>query len=347
MSWELHTLRGNLGLHRPDWDDLNARLCASNPYFSSSFIDPLLEHFGKGNECICIHRTAHGVDAMVIVVPVSIGKWATFLPAQAQIAPVMVCDVTDLRQLLPRLSHSTIALDLLSQDPQISRLKSGEAQLPVVSSRHARTVSISLAASFDMYWAQRPKKLRQNIDRRMRRAHESHREIRYDEVSDPGQIEAAVRRYGELESSGWKGQVGTSIHADNDQGRFYVDTMTRFAVQGRAFAYELFFDGRLVASRLAVSSDRMLVMLKTTYDEAESRLAPGRLLLYLVLEAEFRKQRYEAVEFYTDANKDLIEWSTSERWISHHLLLRNFLLKRLYHLFRGKAETQDPSAAVV
>ena len=344
MVWELHRLNGNLDRYKVEWDSLNSELCDGNPYFSSSFIEPLLKHFGKGDERLCLYRSQDNVDAMLIVVPQGAGKWATFLPAQAQIAPIMTRDAGKLRTLIPRLSFPSIALDCLSQDPLITSLDSGDTRLPVIAKRHALTVSVSLAMTFDQYWAHRPKKLRQNIDRRMRRAHDNSSAVRYVKTSEPHQMAAAVKRFGTLESRGWKGKSGTAVDVNNVQGRFYIDVMTRFAEQSEASVYELYFDDRLVASRLAIASEHMLVMLKTTYDEGESRLAPGRLLLKLVLEEEFKVRRCRTVEFYTSANKDLIEWSTHQRWISHYLLLRNFPLRWLYHLVRGRTDTEAISS---
>jgi CelD/BcsL family acetyltransferase involved in cellulose biosynthesis len=336
MTWELYKLSGDLDRHQQAWDRLNSELCARNPYFASSFIEPLLKHFGKGNERLCVLRHEDEVSAMLIVEPAGKGKWVTFLPPQGQISPVMIREPVALRSLIPRLSFSAMALDCLSQDPLITRLDSRNRPLPVVRKRHALTISISLTTTFDEYWDRRPKKLRQNVSRRIRRALEDIGNLKYACVTDPELIGAAVKRYGDLETRGWKGQEGTAIGANNVQGLFYTDVMKRFAEQGKALAYELYFDDRLVASRLAVASDKMLVMLKTTYDEAESKLAPGRLLLYLVLEAEFKAQRYRTIEFYTDANKDLVEWSTGQRWIEHYLLLRSFPLQRLHRVVYKK-----------
>jgi len=136
-------------------------------------------------------------------------------------------------------------------------------------------------------------------------------------------MQSAIARFGEMESAGWKGRSGSAVHAGNVQGRFYGDVLRRFAESGRATVYELYFNDDLVAMQLCISSPGMLLLLKTTYDERQSALSPGRLLLYALLEREFSDKRLREVEFYTNADSEQLAWATHDRWISHYLLFRN------------------------
>jgi CelD/BcsL family acetyltransferase involved in cellulose biosynthesis len=89
--------------------------------------------------------------------------------------------------------------------------------------------------------------------------------------------------------------------------------------------YELWLNDKLVGSRLALYHDAMLVMLKTSYDETFSAYAPGRLLLRAAIEDAFSLLPGGAIEFYTDANMDQLEWATDHRWMQHVSLYRNRL----------------------
>ena len=62
----------------------------------------------------------------------------------------------------------------------------------------------------------------------------------------------AVARYGNLESGGWKADLGTAIHKDNDQGHFYTDMLTRAAHAGEAVVYEYLINNEVAASNLCV-----------------------------------------------------------------------------------------------
>jgi len=200
----------------------------------------------------------------------------------------------------------------------------------VIREPHALTVAIKLTDDFENYWLSRSKKLQQNYGRYLRRLQKKSLSINTKCYEEPSQISEAVIRYGIIESRGWKGFQGTSIHANNIQGAFYAQLMKEFAVSRNASVYELYFNDKLVASRLCVLNSEMLVMLKTTYDEEFSEFAPGRLLLHAVIAQEFAKKRVNKIEFYTNATQDQISWSTEQREIQHVTLFRNSLLKKVY-----------------
>lgn len=234
------------------------------------FVDALLRHFGDEQVHLGVCREGSRVVAMCLVPPRHLGIWSTFLPAQAQIGPALLGPGSDTRALPGQ---------------------------PVQRLPHALTMIISLAGSFDDYWAQRPRKLIQNMRRYQRRAQA--REPRLGVLSEPTTVAAAVDRYAALESSSWSGREGTAVRPASPQGRFYDEVMTRFAARGEALVYELWLDDELVASRLLLRGE-MAVMLKTAFNEQFDRLAPGRLLLS-TLQDLFRRAPGGCVEFYTNA----------------------------------------------
>ena len=92
----------------------------------------------------------------------------------------------------------------------------------------------------------------------------------------------------------------------------------------------------LFRSRLCIKNKSMMIILKTTYDEDKSRFAPGRILLYLVLEREFNLRRIKTIEFYTNATEDQVAWSTGQRSISNVLIFRNSFILSVYRFFNRK-----------
>ena len=76
-------------------------------------------------------------------------------------------------------------------------------------------------SGFDDYWSKRGRNLRQNLKRQRNRLERESVETRMTVVEDPNLIADSVDRYGALESAGWKGREGTSLHPDNAQGKFY------------------------------------------------------------------------------------------------------------------------------
>ena len=67
-------------------------------------------------------------------------------------------------------------------------------------------------------------------------------------------VAAALADYGRLESAGWKADMGTAIHPDNDQGRFYRLMFEGFCAQGRGRIYRYRFGEQVVAMDLCIDT---------------------------------------------------------------------------------------------
>jgi hypothetical protein len=262
------------------------------------------------------------------------GVVESFRPAQTEICPVLTSSIEDLQSLFAVLPRTTLALQLHCQDPDYCVTPLDSSPLVYEVDQHATTVTIDLRGSFDEYWSKRPTKLRQNIARTQRALHQAGINWTFNSVESPQQIQSAVDRYGDLESRGWKFQEGTAVHSANIQGQFYRDMLRRFAEKGKGVVYELYFEGSLVSSQLAIANDSMLITLKSTYDEKFSKYSSGRLLDYLTLRHEFQLGRFSKVEFCTNAAPELMRWGTLTRPVSHITLYRNKLAWRLVRLYR-------------
>ena len=317
MTWTIHNARAAFRDQAPAFDALNTELCNRHPLLDSRFVGALVEHFAGDDAVLAVAGAATAPAGMALLRKRSAGVWQTFLPSQAQIAPVLLRPDAPVLSLPGALPGPCIAIEWLCQDPDYSNLVPEPALPAAEVTPHATTMNISLAGGFEAYWGDRGRKLRSNVGRYGRRAESDGVAVRCDVIDAPEDLVGALERYGELESAGWKGQQGTAISATNDQGRFYADVLATFSAAGQARCYELWFDDRLVASRLAIHTEDMLVMLKTTYDETASRYAPGRLLLHAVLEREFAARRSGSIEFYTDATADQLSWATDTRAICH------------------------------
>jgi hypothetical protein len=227
-----------------------------------------------------------------------------------------------LRSLVRALPGLTLAVSLPYQDPEFAWLP---ANGPACIERTTlgTTVAIRSPASFDAYWSARPKELRDNIRRRQRKATEAGLEARLSTHIEPEAVAAAVDRYGELESRGWKGREGTALHPDNPQGRFYREALRTFAATNNATAYEFSLGDRLAASRLVVSGPTMHVILKVTHDEDLRQYAPGHVQLSEILRLLFAQSEPRSVELYTKASRDWLLWATDTRPIDHVSVYRN------------------------
>ena len=325
--WRIEPLAGGLGAFASQWDELNERAMASHPLLTSVFVDLLLRRFGDGGQMLCMLEGGGPCRAMAIVQRRQAGFWSSFLPAQSQLGPVLAVDSVALNGLVAQLPGMALAMDLLCMDPLCVGVPPSTGD--VRTAPHAVTMNVELRGAFDTYWDSRANQLKKNMRRYERRAIDDGFAPRFVVLSSPGDMRAAVERYAAVESRGWKGAAGTALAPGNDQCHFYGDLLERNSRRGLAHVFELWFGDRLVASRLVVASHRMLVILKTTYDEAFSKLAPGRQLLKHVLEYAFAAHQGKVLEFYTDATQDQLAWSTDLRRISHWTFYRNSMIARL------------------
>lgn len=347
-GWTTMALRRSLGAYGPVWDELNRRRFGDHPLLTTVFIEDLLQHFGNGQERLCVYRRDGAIEAMCVLRRRNPLVWTSFLPSQAQIAPTLVADATLLPLLLASLPGMAIQLDLMCNDPHVGGVLSGAAPRGHLLN-HALTMQISLAGTLEQYWAARPR-LQSNIKRYQKRLAESGVVKHQARLVDVDDMDAAVDRYAALEGAGWKGRSGTSVGSSPAQHQFYRDLLRRAAREGHALVCELWFDDRLAASRLILRQNGMYVMLKTCYDETLSDFSPGRLLLRSVIEHAFADQPGGVIEFYTDADHNQLEWATGQRWIRHRTLYRWDVTEALtltLHAWRSNPRTPDALAVDV
>ena len=334
MTWTFSPARSGMTTLAAEWDDLNRRLCRAHPFLDTAFVGPLVDCFARADDTLAVYRGPGGVEAMLLLQAPRRGFCSTFLPSQAQLGPTLLPGRASLGELVSA-RWSTVAVDLLCQDPEYSPLPTLPPGPTHELTPHVTTVAASLVGTFDEYWQQRPRKLREQMRRSIRKLEQNGLALRLDAVVEPEQVRAAVDRYGLLESRGWKGQAGTAIHPDNIQGRFYREVLAGFAARGQGTVYEMYFGGELAASELQIANDFMVIGLKTTYDEAlAAAYSPGRLVHYLSLERRFADQRHRVLEYYTNATPDTTRWSTTQRPITHHRIYRYAALSSLTRGYR-------------
>jgi CelD/BcsL family acetyltransferase involved in cellulose biosynthesis len=330
-TWSLHAIDGSLGEHAAAWDRLNRQLTQGLPTLDSRFIDPMLRHFGTGREVLCVLERTGEPAAMCILTRRSAAVWAAFMPSQAQIGPLLLYRIEDAGSLVRSLPWPTQRVELLGCDPALMPL--GAAGIDTGESLpQALTMNIDTTGSFEAYWNGRSKNLRKNMRRYANRAEQDGLRIEHRLIRGAAEVTAAVERYATLEAAGWKAGQGTAITRDNEQGRFYRDSLGRFAADGAAEVHELWFNDRLAASRLIVVGAGSLVILKTTYDESLAAYAPGRLLLQHVLQDAFARHPGKSVEFYTDATEEQLAWATGSRRIEHRTAHRSRAAATLYRV---------------
>ena len=316
------------------WDKLNQQLYQCHPLLDSRFVGALLKHFGNQQILLAVYpANAKQNGNLLLLQPKRLGYWSSFIPSQAQIASLLCSYPQALQQLFTSLPGLPVAIDLLCQDP----LYTFHSQVlkHIETFVHVNTINIDLAETFNHFWQQRSKNLQQNLKRYFNRLNKNGISYGLKIFSKPDDLLHALQRYGELETKSWKGGAGTAINSQNKQGRFYDEVLGSFASTSQAEIVELYLDDQLAASRINLLNKNILIILKTTYDETLSNYAPGRLLLYLLIEREFTLKRVQHIEFYTNATADQLSWSTGQRNIGHVTIYRSATIQRIAKSLRS------------
>jgi CelD/BcsL family acetyltransferase involved in cellulose biosynthesis len=298
MDWAFAPAEHRFAEFRPLWDSLNSSR-GNHLLLDSDFVEPLIRYFGSAKLLIGIGEDSD--RAMILVHPIAPGAWATFQPSQAPMGMVLFGGDERgerLRSLLKSLPGYALQLSILHQDPDYSAWPHSVASADVEVLDYIDTPRLAINSTFDEYWKTRSTDLRNNLARRRRRLAESGRRPEWVVLRRQDEVSAGIAEYGRLESQGWKSQTGTAISEVNAQGKFYTDVMERFCSRGEGFIFQFLLDGVVVATDLCLVRNRMMVVLKTTYDESLKSLSPGLMMREEQLRWLWSQGQVEAVEFY-------------------------------------------------
>jgi hypothetical protein len=319
MTWKFQPAPKNFEQARKGWDALN-RSCGNHILLDSGFVGQLLDHFGNDRVLLGINSDAAG-PGMGLFINKGGGRWETFQPSQAPLGLILFENSgnagSGLSHIMRRLPGHALQCSILQQDPDYSCITLNPNGVHLERLDYIQTARVTLSGTFDDYWKARGTNLRHNLARRRRRMHEKGYSLELNEIRTPGEVGAAVRDYGLLESKGWKGHQGTAIAPDNEQGRFYRAVLEDFCSRGEAVIYQLRLNDRLAATDFCLIRDGMMVVLKTTYDEELNDFSPAFLMREEILKSLFGKAGMRVVEFYGRVMEWHTKWSEEIRTLYH------------------------------
>lgn len=338
LAWETVPIAG-FEEHAAAWQALNRRY-GDSPLLDPLFLRPAIEQFASGDELVAIGHVADQPAAMAILGRSGGLGWQTFQPANAPLGalvldPTLIGGLEGLADgsLAQRLPGPALMIGLSQLDPAfIARPDDGER---VQGLDYIDTARVTLADRYEDYWAARGKNLRHNMKRQRNRLERDGVTMRLERLTAAADMARAVEDYGALESAGWKQEAASAVHIDNAQGRFYRDMLTAFAGRGEALVLRLFYDETLVASDLCLLRDRILIILKTSYDETTKSTSPAHLMRHEMIKQAFDEGDIGCIEFYGPAQDWHRRWTDDVRGLYHLNLYRWPLLKRLHQRRRA------------
>jgi hypothetical protein len=318
-KWQFKSAMSAFPSAGDDWDALN-RAHTNHILLDSGFVAPLLRHFGHSDVMLAA-GTNGAMPGMALLERSGIGRWETFQPSQAPIGLIELGRLDpsgeDLLQMARVLPGYALQLSVLQQDPDCTcfPLADGGKQFQYVD--YIRTARITLTGTFDEYWKRRGTNLRHNLARRRRRLGEQGLALELVVYEKPSDVSAAIRDYGFLETRSWKASEGTAVSEDNDQGRFYREVFEFFCERGEGRIYQLRLNGKVAATDLCLLRGGMIVILKTTYDEAFQDFSPAFLMREEMLRRLFEDPQVHTVEFYGRVMDWHTRWTDEIRTIYH------------------------------
>lgn len=351
LSWENiapSSLRNDASL-RLEWDRLNSAR-GDLPFLSADAIGVALQVFGEGRERLLVGRQGAAIAAMLLLVPEGKLHWRTFQPSQVPLGAWVAEPHLSIAAVASSLVKGPLGICLAVSITQVDpRFAPREADnLCCTHSDYIRTGWIDVEGSFEQYWNARGKNLRQNMRKQRNKLAADGTTTAMKVWVEPGQMAAALARYGALESAGWKAARGTAIEANNDQGRFYRALFEDAAHRGEAVIYEYLFGDRSVAINLCLLRKGALVVLKTTYDESIKLFSPAFLLREEELQTIFAEGRIERIEYYGR----LMDWHTKlteNHRTLYHLTAYRWPLVKTFSQFRSRrgSKCTEPTSAQV
>lgn len=349
MKWTLLPA-SDFAAHATRWHELN-HASVNSPLLEPAFVQPLLTEFGEGREWLAVCEDGTRTLAMALLQKSRQGAWQTFQPSQQPLGMWLHLPDQNLTTLMDSLLRSLpglpLVLGLTQFDSWLHPRPADGAQLRTAD--YINTARITIAGTFDEYWASRGKNLRANLKKQRAKLAKEGITTRMDVLRAPADMAQAVADYGLMESAGWKAGGGTAIHPDNAQGRFYRSMLENFAQRGEASVYRYWFDDRLVALNLCIEGGDAKIVLKTTYDESiSSQYSPAFLMREETCHVLFQERLFERLEFYGKVMEWHLRWTDEVRSMYHITHYRWPALKSLHSLvnkLKGARAGQPQSAA--
>ena len=333
MAWKLH--RENVPSLLRERLDKGHYSNAQHPFLESRFVQPLMEIFPHGREYLAEYEHNGQIVCAFVMSEYSKFTAASYVDGVCQISLTYIdpqLSASELERIVSSLFSALpkfyLAINFELQDPDLTDISKFQAINNAAVNVCAQNTSIPAGVEFAEYWGDRPKKVRKDLERRLRILEREGIQVDYKMHHEPETLEACFKEYCRLEGSGWKGEEGTALTETNEQGRFYKQVMANFMQSGRGVFHELLFNNEVVASLIAIENDEMIIVMKTTYDDELSIHSPGRLIDYFMLRHVLTVNNKKNIENYTNASAQDQKWFPRVREMYDVTVYRSAFVKQ-------------------
>ncbi|HEY3767288.1 MAG TPA: GNAT family N-acetyltransferase [Candidatus Angelobacter sp.] len=157
-------------------------------------------------------------------------------------------------------------------------------------------------------------------------------ECKRSSAADP----EALKKFFDLEASGWKGAEGTAIQC-NQHVRDFYDLVAQAAARDGYLSLDfLELNGKPIAAHFGFNLRGRYFLAKAGYDEAFRRQGPGQLLVNEIL-SQTPQRRLREFDFVGPATWDESRWASERRTNYRIFIFRKSWYGRLLHATRISA----------
>lgn len=305
-------LRGG-GEAEADWAALAER-CASSPFLHPGVVRLWAEAFGGGPlSLLTVRRDGELVAALPLLRErrriSSPGNWHTVETGIVGDDPEAV---SALARALFELHPRRLSLTLL--EPATARVVAAEGRAAGYRLAEREMIAspyLELTGDHESLLAGWPSKRRAEHRRRRRRLAERG-ELTFSTTTDGAAVGQLLEELVAIERRGWKAAQGTAIAQHEETVRFYSGLARWAAERGWLRFHALRLDGRPLAMSLGLEAHGVFYGVKMGSDPAESKFAPGVLLVDDIVRSGF-EQGLQRIEMLGDDDQYKRQWCQAAR----------------------------------
>jgi CelD/BcsL family acetyltransferase involved in cellulose biosynthesis len=334
-----------------EWRAFLDRVQTDSPYWRPEWISAALRAYSPNAKIVVILAREQGSLCAILPLIEEKGKFAG-LPARKLRAPLttagvgvdIVCaasgaerdaiidaiwselkrrrwDVLELPSVI-----ETAAVETLASLAQRDRHATGNWALPLIA---FFSIPVGPTAAKDLEKYPRHPKLRSKVRQRETKLGALGK-VRLQRTEKSGSED--LRRFYDMEASGWKGQEKSAIISDPRSRQFFDDVARAAERFDQLCLYTLMLDDKPIAAHIGVTYRGRYWAAKSTYDESYRDYAPGHLIVKAILRDCSERGVSEYIMGIREEWK--MEWTQDVRKRSYQCIFHRGLWPRLLYAVR-------------
>ncbi len=298
---------------------------STNPFFNTAFIAASRDRMIKGKMFQLIMWENSGNEKIArFSVPVSKQNKTFLLPEHFKslthpFAPFgdPVIDLSTQEETIQRLGEllhlaftagmEPIVFDYLSANSPIHKL--GETSDSQIG---AKTIELGQRASIDLNsvksGAKITSKKRVRELNRLRKKLEQEGDVVFQHTRDPIEIMIRFEEFLLMETRGWKGRIGSSIHVIKKHAAFARQSVNDLAKEGLCEIFTMRFNGSPIASIIMFESGGHYFPWKISYNHLFSKYSPGSQLMHQLTTEITKRDGFQSADSLAKFGKS---WMTN------------------------------------